>query len=47
MKIKASLGERIFQVCNYALMILLSLICLYPFVQRFFIKGVMIGSLKG
>lgn len=31
MKIKASLGERIFQVCNYALMILLSLICLYPF----------------
>lgn len=25
----------------------LPLICIYPFVQRFFIKGVMIGSLKG
>lgn len=25
----------------------LPLICIYPFVQKFFIKGVMIGSLKG
>ena len=31
MKIKVSLGEKIFQVFNYTLMILLSLICLYPF----------------
>ena len=25
----------------------LPLMCIYPFVQKFFIKGVMIGSLKG
>ena len=23
------------------------ILCLYPFVQRYFIKGVMVGSLKG
>jgi ABC-type glycerol-3-phosphate transport system permease component len=23
------------------------ILCVYPFVQRYFIKGVMIGSLKG
>lgn len=31
MKIKVSLGEKIFNVFNITLMILLSLICLYPF----------------
>lgn len=31
MKIKVSLGEKIFRVFNYTLMILLSLICIYPF----------------
>ena len=31
MKIKISVGERIFRVFNYLLLILLSLICLYPF----------------
>lgn len=25
----------------------LPIICLYPFIQRFFVKGVMVGSLKG
>lgn len=37
------------QLIKYGVIIVSSvpLICLYPFVQRFFIKGVMIGSLKG
>ena len=30
MRIKASKGERIFQVCNYLFLSLLALICLYP-----------------
>jgi len=34
---------------RYALIIVASLpiICLYPFLQRFFVKGVMIGAVKG
>ena len=34
---------------RYAIIVVASvpLIMLYPFVQRFFIKGIMIGSLKG
>lgn len=34
---------------KYSLIVVASapMICLYPFVQRFFIKGVMIGSIKG
>jgi putative aldouronate transport system permease protein len=36
-------------VQKYALIVLGSLpvIILYPFIQRFFTKGIMIGSLKG
>ena len=30
MRIKATKGERIFQVCNYIFLTLLALICLYP-----------------
>jgi ABC-type glycerol-3-phosphate transport system permease component len=37
------------EVMKYAIIIFGSLpvICLYPFVQKYFVKGVMIGSLKG
>lgn len=31
MKIKISIGERVFRICNYILLTLLALICLYPF----------------
>lgn len=34
---------------KYALIVVSSapILCLYPFVRRYFIQGVMIGSLKG
>lgn len=37
------------EVMKYAVIVFgsIPIICLYPFVQRYFIKGVMIGSLKG
>lgn len=31
MKVKISKGERIFRICNYILLTLISLICIYPF----------------
>lgn len=41
--------SRIAEIIKYAVMIVsaLPLLIAYPFVQKFFIKGVMIGSLKG
>ena len=37
------------QVMKYGLCVVASvpMLLLYPFVQRFFVKGVMIGALKG
>lgn len=37
------------QVVKYGIIVISSLpiICLYPFLQKYFVKGVMIGSLKG
>ena len=37
------------QTMKYSLIFIASapLLCLYPFVQKYFVKGVMIGSLKG
>lgn len=40
---------RIADIIKYAIMIVstLPIICVYPFLQKFFVKGVMIGSIKG
>lgn len=40
---------KIADVIKYAVMIVstLPIICVYPFLQKFFVKGVMIGSIKG
>lgn len=54
-KIKESTGERIFTGVIYAILILfcamvvatLPIMCLYPFLQKYFVKGVMIGAVKG
>ena len=37
------------QVVRYAVIVLSSLpiMCLYPFLQKYFVQGVMIGSIKG
>ena len=36
-------------VLKYALIVVstVPILCMYPFVQRYFIKGVMIGAVKG
>ncbi|GAK40180.1 carbohydrate ABC transporter permease [Paenibacillus urinalis] len=47
----ASAGDRfqIGETIKYATIIVATvpILCVYPFVQRFFVKGVMVGSLKG
>ena len=37
------------QVVRYAVIVMstLPIMCLYPFLQKYFVQGVMIGSLKG
>jgi len=51
MSVGADAGDRfqIGETIKYATIIVATLpvLCLYPFVQRFFVKGVMVGSLKG
>jgi len=41
--------QRIAEVIRYGVVIVASVpvLCLYPFLQKYFIKGVMVGSLKG
>jgi len=47
--IEADKLQRIAEIIKYALIIVAAvpLLILYPFLQRYFIKGVMIGSIKG
>ena len=33
--------------CAMIVITALPIICVYPFLQRYFVKGVMVGSLKG
>lgn len=37
------------RVVKYAVIVVgtLPIFCIYPFVQKYFVKGVMIGSIKG
>lgn len=41
--------KRMVQVVKYAVIVVatLPIVCLYPFLQKYFVKGVMIGSVKG
>jgi ABC-type glycerol-3-phosphate transport system permease component len=41
--------EGLKELLKYSLIIVASLpiMCVYPFVQKYFVKGVMIGSIKG
>ncbi|MBQ7841187.1 MAG: carbohydrate ABC transporter permease, partial [Lachnospiraceae bacterium] len=43
-----SLTDRV-QLIKYGAVVVSTapIICLYPFVQKYFVKGVMIGSIKG
>jgi putative aldouronate transport system permease protein len=51
MSVGADAGERhqIGETIKYATIVVATLpvLCIYPFVQRYFVKGVMVGSLKG
>ena len=36
------------QVRNCAIIIVIApIMCVYPFIQKYFVKGVMVGSIKG
>ena len=41
--------QKVAQIIKYVVIIVSSLpvICVYPFLQKYFVKGVMIGSVKG
>lgn len=40
-------GDRLFLCMDYVLLTAFLLLLLYPFVQRYFVKGVMLGAVKG
>jgi ABC-type glycerol-3-phosphate transport system permease component len=41
--------QSLYELLKYSLIIVASVpvLCIYPFVQRYFVKGVMIGAIKG
>ena len=41
--------KKLVQVVKYCIIVLSSLpiMCMYPFLQKYFVQGVMIGSIKG
>ena len=41
--------RQLMELLKYSLIIVASVpvLCIYPFVQRFFVKGVMVGAIKG
>ena len=45
----AALMEQMVEVVKYGVIVVstLPIICVYPFLQKYFIKGVMIGAIKG
>jgi putative aldouronate transport system permease protein len=41
--------EQITETIKYAVIVVatLPILCIYPFLQKYFVKGVMIGAVKG
>ena len=41
--------QSLVEVLKYAVIVVATapIICVYPFIQKYFVKGVMVGSVKG
>lgn len=46
---EANQYRQVVEVIKYALIVVATvpIMCVYPFLQKYFVKGVMVGSLKG